>query len=148
MSIFILPPSFPHPKYQHKACGLKGSVEESTIFQGIWTVSERGSDGLANEYGPRMQIYKPSHRYRCFIMNTNNWISQGMRWHSYELMLGRWRAESIARQILIGKLSKYLLQKEAFSSNILILQDLFAVLIYSGLFFVWQYYLCLHCSKN
>lgn len=49
--------------------------------------------------------------------NTNNWISQGMRWHSYELMLGRWRAESTARQILIGKLSKYLLQKEAFSSN-------------------------------
>lgn len=66
MSISVFPPTYPpppNPLYHHKAFGLKGSVEISTVIKIILTVSERGIDGLAKEHRPRIQMHKPSHRH-------------------------------------------------------------------------------------
>ena len=52
--------SLASPRYHHKAFGLKGSAEVSTIIQIIWTVSERRTNGLAKDYGPGVHIRKLS----------------------------------------------------------------------------------------
>lgn len=45
-----------NPRYHHKAFGLKGSVEVSTIIKIISTVSERRIDGQAEDYGSGIQM--------------------------------------------------------------------------------------------
>lgn len=48
------------PQYHHKAFGLKGSVEVSTIIKIISTVSEQRIDGRAEDYGSGIQMSKLS----------------------------------------------------------------------------------------
>lgn len=91
MSISVFPPTYlslPNPQYHHKAFGLKGSVEVSTVIKIISTVSERGIDGLAKEHWPRIRMHKLSHRhvsgYEFKSLNKQEMLCIRRSWGSHQ----------------------------------------------------------------